>query len=55
MTSNGTDLALFISGPMVALALRKENAIREWRSLAGPTDASVAKRTHPNTLVTITK
>jgi nucleoside diphosphate kinase len=39
------------SGPVVALALRKENAIKEWRELMGPTDATVAKRQAPYTYV----
>jgi len=38
------------SGPVVALALAKPNAIRCWRMLMGPTNTAVAKRDKPNTL-----
>jgi nucleoside diphosphate kinase len=38
------------SGPVVALALRRVNAVSAWRSLCGPSDAQVAKRVAPNSL-----
>jgi len=36
------------SGPVVVMALEKENAIQAWRDLMGPTDP--AKATNPNSL-----
>lgn len=38
------------SGPCVGMILEKENAISEWRSLIGPTDAAIGKITHPTSL-----
>jgi nucleoside diphosphate kinase len=38
------------SGPCMAVAVRKENAIAELRSLCGPTDPLLAKKTAPDTL-----
>ncbi|KAL3655137.1 hypothetical protein CASFOL_000923 [Castilleja foliolosa] len=35
------------SGPVLIMVLEKENAIADWRSLIGPTDANRAKTTHP--------
>eukprot|EP01006_Ploeotia_vitrea_P032667 TRINITY_DN64856_c2_g4_i1.p1 TRINITY_DN64856_c2_g4~~TRINITY_DN64856_c2_g4_i1.p1 ORF type:complete len:506 (+),score=266.24 TRINITY_DN64856_c2_g4_i1:57-1574(+) len=43
-------LAFMTSGPAVALALRRTNAIKEWRKLCGPTNALVAKQEAPNSL-----
>lgn len=42
--------AYMSSGPVVALALAKPNAIRCWRQLMGPTNTAVAKREKPNSL-----
>ncbi|KAJ6932813.1 hypothetical protein NC651_008283 [Populus alba x Populus x berolinensis] len=36
------------SGPVLVMVLEKENAIADWRTLIGPTDACKAKITHPN-------
>jgi len=41
---------LLISGPVLALALRKTNAIKDWRTLCGPTNSLVAKKDDPNSL-----
>eukprot|EP00164_Ancoracysta_twista_P004596 GFYU01006206.1.p1 GENE.GFYU01006206.1~~GFYU01006206.1.p1 ORF type:complete len:388 (-),score=125.96 GFYU01006206.1:426-1589(-) len=38
------------SGPIVALALAKEDAITEWRSLMGPTDSNKARAEKPESL-----
>ncbi|CAM8996820.1 unnamed protein product [Rhodiola kirilowii] len=38
------------SGPIVAMVLEKEDAIADWRSLIGPTDAQIAKVTHPTSI-----
>lgn len=38
----------FLSGPVLIMVLEKVNAVSDWRSLIGPTDASKAKVTHPN-------
>jgi len=38
------------SGPAIALALRKPNAIAEWRTLLGPTKTEVAKQQAPNSI-----
>jgi len=35
------------SGPVLAMELRRADAVREWRRLLGPTDASKAKDTDP--------
>ncbi|VVA20726.1 PREDICTED: nucleoside-diphosphate kinase [Prunus dulcis] len=40
----------FISGPVLIMILEKENAVADWRALIGPTDASKAKITHPNSI-----
>jgi len=41
----------FVTGdPVVALALRKVDAIHAWRTLAGPTKTDVAKQQAPNSL-----
>jgi nucleoside diphosphate kinase len=45
-----TLIALMTSGPCIVLALRKPNAIVEWRRLCGPTSVSVAKLTQPESL-----
>lgn len=44
----------FVSGPALAMVLEKENAIADWRTLIGPTDARKAKITHPHRLSIIT-
>lgn len=41
-------IAFMTSGPVVALSLRRCDAITAWRTLAGPTDAIIAKRDQPN-------
>ncbi|KAJ4717757.1 Nucleoside diphosphate kinase [Melia azedarach] len=38
------------SGPALAMVLEKENAIADWRTLIGPTDARKAKITHPHSI-----
>ncbi|KAL8118820.1 putative nucleoside diphosphate kinase 5 [Apium graveolens] len=38
------------SGPVLIMVLEKVNAVSEWRSLIGPTDASKAKVTHPHSI-----
>ncbi|ONI15342.1 hypothetical protein PRUPE_3G038400 [Prunus persica] len=38
------------SGPVLIMVLEKENAVADWRALIGPTDASKAKITHPNSI-----
>ncbi|KAH8514213.1 hypothetical protein H0E87_007160 [Populus deltoides] len=38
------------SGPVLVMVLEKENAIADWRTLIGPTDACKAKITHPNSI-----
>ncbi|KAL0341818.1 UNVERIFIED_CONTAM: putative nucleoside diphosphate kinase, partial [Sesamum calycinum] len=38
------------SGPVVIMVLEKENAIADWRALIGPTDANIAKVTHPKSV-----
>lgn len=40
-------VAYMTSGPVVGLALRKVDAIKAWRDLAGPTDAKAAKESAP--------
>ena len=40
----------FIRGPVLAMVLKKENAVADWRTLIGPTDARKAKITHPGRL-----
>lgn len=35
------------SGPVVALGLRKQNAVKAWREALGPTNVDVARQTHP--------
>lgn len=42
----------FDSGPVLVMVLEKENAIADWRTLIGPTDAYKAKITNPNRLFT---
>lgn len=42
--------AYMSSGPVVALALARPNAIRCWRQLMGPTNTAVAKREKPSCL-----
>ncbi|MCL7040728.1 hypothetical protein MKW94_011547 [Papaver nudicaule] len=37
-------------GPVVVLVLEKEDAVVDWRALIGPTDASKAKVSHPNSI-----
>ncbi|EEF29656.1 nucleoside diphosphate kinase, putative [Ricinus communis] len=38
------------SGPVLAMVLKKENAVSDWRTLIGPTDARKAKITHPDSV-----
>lgn len=38
----------FISGPVLVMILKKENAVADWRAIIGPTDARKAKITHPH-------
>ncbi|PWA79377.1 Nucleoside diphosphate kinase [Artemisia annua] len=38
------------SGPVLIMVLEKTNAIADWRALIGPTDASKAKVTHPDSI-----
>ncbi|KAI3914277.1 hypothetical protein MKW92_049686, partial [Papaver armeniacum] len=38
------------SGPVVVMVLEKEDAVVDWRALIGPTDASKAKMSHPNSI-----
>ena len=39
-----------ISGPCVVMMLERSNAIKQWRSLMGPTDPSKAKQSHPDSI-----
>lgn len=43
-------LAFMTSGELVAMQLSRKNAILTWRGLMGPTNALVARETHPWTL-----
>ncbi|UJR30245.1 hypothetical protein I4U23_017783 [Adineta vaga] len=43
-------VAFMTSGPIVAMVLAKDNAIQQWRELIGPTNSSVAKETHPESI-----
>ncbi|KAM2653937.1 hypothetical protein EV2_025508 [Malus domestica] len=46
-----SDLVRYMtSGPVLIMVLEKENAVADWRTLIGPTDASKAKITHPNSI-----
>lgn len=38
------------SGPVLIMVLEKVNAVSDWRALIGPTDASKAKATHPDSI-----
>ncbi|XXQ39455.1 Nucleoside diphosphate kinase-like domain-containing protein [Plasmodiophora brassicae] len=38
------------SGPIVALALSKPNAVSAWRTLLGPTNSDTARQTAPNSI-----
>lgn len=38
------------SGPVLIMVLEKENAVADWRTLIGPTDASTSKITHPHSI-----
>lgn len=38
------------SGPVVALALERQNAIKGWRTLIGPTDSNKARLDAPNSV-----
>ncbi|KAL3148410.1 50S ribosomal protein L3 [Trebouxia sp. C0009 RCD-2024] len=38
------------SGPVYALVLAKQNAIKEWRSLMGPTNSNTARAEKPKSL-----
>ncbi|KAJ8773991.1 hypothetical protein K2173_009422 [Erythroxylum novogranatense] len=37
-------------GQVLVMVLEKENAVADWRSLMGPTDAQEAKISHPNSI-----
>ena len=39
---------LVFSGPLLALALAREDAIKEWRELLGPKEVDKAKETAPD-------
>ncbi|TYZ66470.1 hypothetical protein PybrP1_011310 [[Pythium] brassicae (nom. inval.)] len=43
-------LGFMTSGELVAMQLARKNAVRTWRGLMGPTNALVARDTHPWTL-----
>lgn len=46
-----SDLVAFMSsGPCIAMVLRKDNAIAEWRALMGPTDSAAARDTEPESI-----
>uniref|UniRef100_A0A804NSD1 Nucleoside diphosphate kinase n=1 Tax=Zea mays TaxID=4577 RepID=A0A804NSD1_MAIZE len=36
------------SGPVLAMVLERPDAVAQWRTLIGPTDAKKAKTSHPN-------
>ncbi|XP_023547543.1 probable nucleoside diphosphate kinase 5 isoform X2 [Cucurbita pepo subsp. pepo] len=38
------------SGPVCVMVLEKQNAIADWRAMIGPTDATKARATHPNSI-----
>ncbi|XP_020533922.1 probable nucleoside diphosphate kinase 5 isoform X2 [Jatropha curcas] len=38
------------SGPVLVIVLQKKNAVADWRTVIGPTDAVKAKVTHPNSI-----
>ncbi|XP_054452967.1 nucleoside diphosphate kinase homolog 5 isoform X1 [Anoplopoma fimbria] len=42
--------AFMSSGPIVAMALARDNAIAHWRSIIGPLDSMKARETHPDCL-----
>jgi nucleoside diphosphate kinase homolog 5 len=43
---------LIFSGPVLAMVLERPDAVAQWRTLIGPTDAKKAKTSHPNRLKT---
>lgn len=43
-------LEYMTSGPVYVMVLEKPNAISDWRFLIGPTDAKLAKVSHPNSI-----
>ncbi|CAF1134033.1 unnamed protein product [Adineta ricciae] len=43
-------VAFMTSGPIVAMVLAKENAVQQWRELIGPTNSTVAKETHSESI-----
>lgn len=43
-------VAFMSSGPVVAFELAREDAIKYWRELIGPTDSKKAKETHPDSI-----
>ena len=43
-------ISYITSGPVLALELRKSNAVKDWRSLLGPTDSVKAKVEAPKSV-----
>lgn len=41
-------IILFSSGPVMALALAREDAVQGWREMLGPTELEVARTEHPD-------
>ena len=39
-----------ISGPCIALEIRQENVVQQFRALCGPNDPEIAKYLRPNTI-----
>ena len=46
----GELVEFMISGPIVALQLRRANAVLEWRTLMGPTNIDEAKKSAPTSI-----
>lgn len=43
-------ISFFLSGPVIALALERENAVKTWRNLMGPTNTLKAREEAPQSL-----